>query len=133
MSIKPDVYKRRWTLAKAVTCPKCNHSGDVVTVMPAGPHRKALCIKCSAYIKFLSPSEGAKMRKPGEDRAALAKTVFIGWAVKGSLLVPVACSANRSKVEKEVNRVRGASDSVGIDRLDPDPYDAPLNATREAA
>lgn len=126
MSQKPDVYKRRWTLAKVVTCPKCGHSGDVVTVMPSGPHHKALCLKCAAYIKFLSPAEGARMRRPGEDRAALTRTVFIGWAVKGNLLVPVGCSANRAKIESEIERVRSASDRVGIDRIDPDPYDKPL-------
>ncbi len=66
---KPEpIIKRAYTLPAKITC-RNGHTSDRVVVMPSGPHEKACCETCGAYIKFLKTGEGLPIREKGEDRA----------------------------------------------------------------
>ena len=49
-------------------CNNCNSEEDIYVELK-GPHLKAICVKCSKYIKFLNPTE-RKQLEDEEDKLA---------------------------------------------------------------
>lgn len=82
-----DNIKDTVILPVPVACPSCAHKGDKVVVMPSGPHRKAMCIKCGGYIKFLRASEGHRLRRPNEDRTGHREPIYVATSIASDVEV----------------------------------------------
>lgn len=109
--------KRRYVLATPVECRMCRKRADRVVVIPAGPHKKACCQFCGAYLKFLKAGEGAPLRNPGEERTGNNRRFWIVSAIRDSVCKPTLTTYSSVAAEAERARIKRLGYLAVVDEI----------------